>query len=193
MDPDSLGRLTYLILLGAAVAGWFLVENRSRLGAVARMAAAWGLIFVGIAAAYGLWGDLRDDIAPRQSVAVGGTTIEVPRSANGHYHLTLTVRGTPVRFIVDTGATDVVLSDRDAERLGIDRSTLAFTGQARTANGTVRTARVILDDVALDGTPEGRLAASVGDGRLDISLLGMSYLSRFAKIEIARDRLILTR
>lgn len=193
MDGDSFGRLAYLVLLGAALTGWFVMENRARLGGAVRIAVAWGLIFLGVIAAYGLWSDISTEIAPRQTVMAEGGIVEVPRAPDGHYYLLLTVEGTPVRFMVDTGATNVVLSDRDADRLGIDRSALVFTGQARTANGLIRTARIGLDDVRLDGHPEGRLAAWVGDGPLDVSLLGMDYLSRFARVEIARDRLILTR
>ncbi|MFA5538149.1 MAG: TIGR02281 family clan AA aspartic protease [Gemmobacter sp.] len=193
MDGNSFGRLAYLVLLGAALTGWFVMENRARLGGAVRIAVAWGLIFLGVIAAYGLWSDISTEIAPRQTVMAEGGIVEVPRAPDGHYYLLLTVEGTPVRFMVDTGATNVVLSDRDADRLGIDRSALVFTGQARTANGLIRTARIGLDDVRLDGHSEGRLAAWVGDGPLDVSLLGMDYLSRFARVEIARDRLILTR
>ena len=48
MDSAELPRLIYLVLLGAAVVGWFIAENRGNLGQTARMAMAWGMIFVGI-------------------------------------------------------------------------------------------------------------------------------------------------
>ena len=78
------------------------------------MLIAWGLIFLGIIAGYGLWEDVRRDVVPRQSVAQDGSVIEVPRGPGGHYYLTVNVAGTPVEFIVDTGATDVVLTMEDA-------------------------------------------------------------------------------
>ncbi|MDO9526423.1 MAG: TIGR02281 family clan AA aspartic protease [Gemmobacter sp.] len=190
---DNLPRIIYLVILSAAVGAWVMVEYRGRMGQMMRAAAAWGLIFIGVAAGYGLWADLRTELAPRQTVIAEEGRIELPRAQDGHYYLTLTIQDTPVRFMIDTGASTVVLSDRDSERLGIDRTKLAFTGSARTANGTIRTARITLDNVALDGIPEGRLPAWVGDGPLDVSLLGMDYLSRFARVEIARDRLILHR
>ena len=193
MDSDTFGRLAYLGLLGAAILGWLVVENRGRMGAMLRQGLAWGLIFLGVVAGYGLWSDIRTEVAPRQAVMAEGGRVEIPRAPDGHFYLTLYVNGTPVRFMIDTGATNVVLSGRDADRLGIDRNALAFTGEARTANGTIRTARVTLPEVTLDGRPEGRLAAWVGDGALDISLLGMEYLGRFERVEIARDRMILTR
>lgn len=193
MTGDDFARLAYLIILGSAITGWLVVESRGRMGQMARQALAWLLIFVGLAAAYGLW----QDFAPSGQRAVlatqGGSQIVVQRAPDDHFYLTLDVAGQPLRFMVDTGATSIVLSDRDAARLGIDRAALAYTGQARTANGTIRTARVTLPDVRLEGQPMGNLSAWVGDGPLDISLLGMEFLNQFDRVEMARDRLVLTR
>ena len=192
MDGDNIGRLAYLFLLGLAVGGWFIAENRANLGRTARQAAVWGLIFVGTVAAVGLWSDIRQDVLPRQSV-VGDSSIEVPRAFDGHYYLVLHLNGVPVEFIVDTGATDVVLTLNDARRIGIDPDTLVFSGSATTANGTVRTAFARIDDVRLGDIRDRSLRVAVNGGEMTGSLLGMSYLRRFEKIEISGDRLILTR
>jgi aspartyl protease family protein len=116
----------------------------------------------------------------------------VPRAPDGHYYLTLEVAGTPVEFMVDTGATNVVLSRRDAERVGVDLDGLMYLGQAQTANGTVRTARVRLDDVTLGPWRDDRIAAWVNEGEMDGSLLGMDYLGQF-HVELAGDRMVLRR
>lgn len=192
MDGDNIGRLIYLGLLLAAVAGFFIVENRNRMGQMAKQAAVWGLIFLGAIAAVGLWDDIRQDVAPRQTAFSGGR-IEVPVSQDGHFYLILELEGTPVRFVVDTGASEMVLTERDARRIGIETGQLAFFGQAQTANGTVRTAPVRIGSVRLGEIEDEDVRASVNGGDLDTSLLGMSYLSRFEKMEISRDRLTLTR
>ena len=59
--------------------------------------------------------------------------------------------------------------------------------------GIVRTARARLDELALGGFSDRNVAVLVNEGAMDTSLLGMSYLRRFQKIEIADDRLLLTR
>lgn len=192
MSGDQIASFAYLALLGTAVAGWFFLQNRQSLGRTAQMAAVWGFLFLGVIAAYGLWSDVRRDILPGQSLLAEGV-IEVPRGRDGHYHLTLAVNGTPVRFVVDTGATDIVLSRADAARIGLDPAGLAFIGTARTANGLVRTAPVRLDTVDLDGILDRNVRAVVNEGDLDGSLLGMGYLDRFSRVEIAEGRLILTR
>ena len=191
MDSADLPRLIYLVILGTALIGWLLAESRRGLGRTARMLIAWALIFVGLVAGYGLWEDVRRDIAPRQAVLADGTRIEVPRGPGGHYSLRLELDGTPVDFLVDTGATDIVLTTQDARRIGIDPAKLAFLGSARTANGAVRTAFTTVDTVALGPVVFNRVRVAVNEGEMDQSLLGMSFLSRFERLEITRDGLVL--
>lgn len=189
MDGDTYGRLIYLGLLLAAVGGWVIVEYRGRLGQALRTAMAWGMIFLGVMAGYLLWQDISGDVMPRQAVIEGGAIV-LPRARDGHYYATLTIGGTDVEFVVDTGATNVVLSRPDAERLGLDPDAMAFTGEAMTANGTVRTARVTLSDVELGPLRDDILRAYVTDGEMDVSLLGMDFLGRFS-ITIENDEMVL--
>lgn len=189
MDGETLARVGYLAIILVAVGGWALVEFRQRMGQALRMAMAWGLIFIGIIAGYGLWSDIRRDVMPVQAVDANGV-IEVPRSPDGHYYLTLRINGTPIRFMVDTGASGMVLGDRDAQKLGIDPDSLMFLGQANTANGVVRTARVTLPEVELGPFRNQNFRAFVTEGELSQSLLGMDYLGQF-RMEFAGNRLIL--
>ena len=119
--------------------------------------------------------------------------ITVPRSADGHYYLTLQVNDTPIRFVVDTGATDMVLTRADAVTAGVDPGDQGFSGRARTANGTVRVAPVRLDTVAIGPVQDRNVRASVNDGEMDTSLLGMTYLHRFSSIQITNGEMILSR
>ncbi|SNX70546.1 aspartyl protease family protein [Cereibacter ovatus] len=191
MDGDLIGRLAYLGLLLMAVATWVIVEYRNRLGAALRAALAWGLIFLGAVAGYGLWQDIRSDLIPSQAMMQDGR-IEIQRAPDGHFYLTLDIAGTPIRFMADTGASSVVLSQADAQKIGIDPAGLAYLGQANTANGPVRTARTRLPEVTLGPFTDRNLPAWVNEGRMEMSLLGMDYLRRF-RIEIADDRMVLSR
>lgn len=193
MTSDDYARLAYLVLLLVAVGGYFLVANRHRLGQVLQQASIWALIFVGVIAAAGLWGDIRQEVIPRQTVVADQGIIELPRAPDGHFYLTAQVNGAPIRFVVDTGATSVVLSRQDATRAGIDIERLVFTGQARTANGMVRTAPTRLANLEVGGITDQNVRAWVNQGELDGSLLGMTYLDRFDKVVITRDSMVLTR
>ena len=95
MDSYDTGRLIYLVLLGSVIAAYFFVSNRDRLGQAARQAVLWGLIFLGVIAGYGLWGDIRNEVLPRQAVIGEGSGISVPRAPDGHFYLTLDINGKP--------------------------------------------------------------------------------------------------
>jgi aspartyl protease family protein len=193
MAGHDFGQLIYLVLLLLAVGSWVFVQNRQSLGQTVQMLAVWGFIFVGVIAAYGLWGDIRHTLQPQQSVATDAGRVEVPRAADGHYYLTLQVNGAPIEFLVDTGASQVVLNEADAQKAGIDIENLAYLGRARTANGEVRTASVWIDEISLGGITDKNLRIWINEGELEQSLLGMGYLQRWSSIEIRNGALVLTR
>lgn len=191
MDGENFGRVLYLGLIIVAIGSYLLVEFRGRMGQMLRGMISWGLIIVGLMAGYGLWNDMGGSFSPRQSSAMQGE-VTLPRARDGHYYLTLEIAGQPIEFMVDTGASSVVLSRDDARALGIDPDGLVYLGTAQTANGIVRTSRVTLTDVRLGDFNDPKLAASVNDGDMGGSLLGMDYLGQF-RIEIDQDRMVLRR
>ncbi|MEM9126047.1 MAG: TIGR02281 family clan AA aspartic protease [Pseudomonadota bacterium] len=193
MDGYEIGRLTYLVLLGAALLMWFFTHNRESLGKTVQQVMAWVFIFIGVVALVGLWDDIRSTVGTTPQMAVSGNTVEVPRAPDGHYYLPMQVNGEPIIFLVDTGASQIVLSARDAERVGIDLEQLNYLGRASTANGVVRTAPVQLDTLALGPIRDNGVSAWINEGELDKSLLGMDYLHRFSNIQFADGRLILSR
>lgn len=192
MEQLDTTRLVYLVILGAVIGLWFFVQSRESLGKLAQYAAIWGLIFLGAVVVVGLWGDIRQTVQPRQSVMAEGR-IELPRAPDGHYYLTAQVNGVPLRFVVDTGASQIVLSQQDARRAGIDTGSLVYTGRAFTANGEVRTAPVRLDRIEVGAIRDSDVRAVVNGGDMAGSLLGMEYLQRFSRVEITGGKLVLER
>lgn len=184
--------LTYLVLLLCAVVFCFMVANRDTLNKLAQQALIWALIFVAAIAVVGLWDDIRNVVTPHQTTHANGQ-IELPRARDGHYYVTAQVNNAEIRFVVDTGATGIVLTQKDAALAGIDIANLAFVGQANTANGMVSTAPIRIDEFAIGPIRDTRLRAWVNKGEMEMSLLGMSYLQRYSKIEITGGALILSR
>ncbi|ETA52056.1 retropepsin-like aspartic protease family protein [Ponticoccus alexandrii] len=193
MSGDQIGNLIYLSVLGAALLTWLLVRGRLNLNKMAQHMAVWVLIFFGTVAAIGLWDDVRSTVLPRQSVFGEEGRIELPREQDGHYYITLDVNGAPTRFVVDTGASSMVLTRQDAQRAGLHPEDLVFLSTAMTANGSVQTAPVTLESVALGPIVDNRMPAYVNGGEMDTSLLGMTYLDRFARVEISNGRMVLQR
>ena len=193
MDGDSIARLAYLSLLGAAVVAWFISQNRQSLNKTLQQMMAWVFIFIGVIAVIGLWEDIRSSVGPAPQMTVTGNAIEVPRAYDGHYYLPVLVNGEPINFLVDTGASQIVLSARDAKRAGIDPDQLNYFGRALTANGEVRTAPVRLETLTVGPITDQNVSAWVNEGELDKSLLGMEYLHRFSSVQFANGKLILSR
>lgn len=193
MSEYDIGRLIFLIVLGCAVTFWFFANHKQSLNRTLQYAVIWGLLFLGIIAGVGLWEDVRHQILPRQTVFENQGRVEVPKSRDGHFYLTLDVNGAMVNFVVDTGASGVVLSQKDAARTGLPMDELVYLGRAMTANGEVRTAPIRLDTMALGDIVDRNVPAWVNEGDLDKSLLGMAYLQRWDRIEITQGELVLTR
>jgi clan AA aspartic protease (TIGR02281 family) len=116
---------------------------------------------------------------------------EVPRAADGLFYLDALVNGVSVRFLVDTGSTSVVLTSRDALRVGIDAKLDAAAQRAQTAGGSVAMARVKLARLVAGPASGEDVDAAVTDSSLGVSLLGQSWLTRFDSVTIRRDRMIL--
>jgi aspartyl protease family protein len=194
MSGDSLASLGYSALLLLALGGAYLASHSQSVGKSLQMALVWGMIFMGCMAIYGLWGDISRDYG-RKSLPITQQdgAIALPRASDGHYYVTANVNGTEIEFLVDTGASDIVLSRLDAARIGFDLDRLAFLGSARTANGVVPIAYGRLKTIRLGNHLDQAVSVSINGGEMDKSLLGMSYLGRFGRIEMTQDQLILRR
>ena len=193
MSEFQTGNLIYLVVLGAALIVMFIVNHRQGIGATLRQMISWCLIFLAVLAGYGLWEDVKRTVMPTQTVIASENRIVVPRSPDGHFYLTLDINERPVRFMVDTGASDLVLTREDAVKARLDPDSFSYFGRARTANGEVRTAPVTLKSVALGPYVDRNVTASINDGDMGGSLLGMSYLDRWSRMEMGGGELVLTR
>ena len=191
MDSDTTMRLIYLSLLALAIGGWAMAEMRGRIGQSLHYLLVWGMIAMGLIAGYGLWNEVQTSLmGAKQSSDQGSITL--PRAQDGHFYAELAINNRVIRFLIDTGATAMVLTKQDVASLGIDPEALKFDGEAFTANGSVRTAEVVLDQVSFGPYTDTGFAADVNDGDLDVSLLGMTYLSLY-RVSVTGDEMILSR
>ena len=191
-DPDSAARLFYLTALIVAICAATFFSQRHRLGRSLRDLGIWVLIFAMLLIAYGFRDMLTGALLPSRGIEDADGGISLRRAEDGHFHAVVEVNGVGVRFLVDTGASEVVLSQSDARRVGFDPDALIYGGRAATANGVVATAPVRLKRIEFAGRVIEDLPASVNSGALSTSLLGMTFLDQFGRIEIAGDRMRLS-
>jgi aspartyl protease family protein len=128
--------------------------------------------------------------AAAQSINELDQSIELTRDSNGYFYADVEINGTPVHTVVDTGATVIALSRDDARAAGIATSIGMGDVVGRGADGEVKGEHVTLDRVALGGkTVEGVPAIVLSSG--EQSLLGQSFLSKFASVKIEGDKMVL--
>lgn len=185
--------LLVLVLVLAGLVVWRLWPKRDRMTPLGQEMLRWVMVLAIALGVYSFGDTLVSPFRNTQSVDHALGVIELPREANGHYYLNANINGAQIRFVVDTGATGIVLSQKDAARAGLASDQLAYIHTANTANGTVRIAPVILEEFDVDGLKDRNVRAYVNEGELEGSLLGMSYLRRYEKIIITRDMLRLER
>ncbi|MBL4874098.1 MAG: TIGR02281 family clan AA aspartic protease, partial [Rhodobacteraceae bacterium] len=170
-----------------------LRSYRGRMGTMAQQVLIWVLIFLAAVIIYGFKEQLQRQLFPSQGVMISDDTISLTRARDGHFYADILVNGVSVEFVIDTGASEVVLATQDAERVGISLDRLMYLGIAETANGTVRTAQTTLDTFEFAGISNVNVRVFVSEGQMSVSLLGMAYLRQFARIEIIDDTLLLYR
>jgi aspartyl protease family protein len=193
MEENDFARLIYLSVLVVAILGSVLISRRGAYGKMFRQAGVWLLIFMGLVAIVASWQDIRQSGQTMSFQQSEDSAIIIPKEIDGHFHLTLTINDRPIDFLVDTGASDIVLTRKDAARVGFDPNRLDYWGMANTANGTVRLATIRLETVRLGEFIDKNIRASVNKAPMEKSLLGMRYLSKFRAIEISDDQMILKR
>jgi len=184
-DPDARMQLIYrigwLALIGSSVLAFARANPKSAL----RYGAIWVAIFVVVTGLFAFKNDaayigqrFMGALSPTQGVAHDDGTLSFDAGPDGHFRIQALVNGGRVTFMVDTGATDVVLAPDDARRIGIDPATLVFDQFAETANGTVGGAAIRLDSLVVGSIEMNRLPATVNGADMSESLLGMAFLNR---------------
>jgi len=126
--------------------------------------------------------------------AADNNIVAITADRAGQFSISATVNGTYVEMILDTGASQVVLTDFDARRVGINVDELVFSVPVKTANGETNMAAVRFDDVdvgSINVSSVRGLVAKPND--LGTSLLGMSFLKSLSSFEIRGNQVILRR
>jgi aspartyl protease family protein len=131
---------------------------------------------------------------PREArrVAGSGRVVELRAGSHGHYFARPEVNGRPIDAMVDSGASLVVLTFDDARQAGVYIRDRDFTQYVNTANGVARVAPVTLERVSLGSISVRDVAAVVTEpGKLNQSLLGMSFLNRLQRVDMRSGVLVL--
>ena len=136
-------------------------------------------------------GEAPVSVGGRMGVTAPGSKIVIMASSGGHFMTMGQINGRPAQMVVDTGATMVGISVRDAERMGLDYKSGQPVGMS-TANGVIRGWRISLASVRLNSVEVNNVDAVVTAGEMPVVLLGNSFLMRF-QMARTNDQLVLER
>jgi aspartyl protease family protein len=199
MENNDLSQIVYLVILILIMSYGMINRKEMSLKKIVKYFLIWSLIGLIIIALYAYRFEF-NNFKERISGEINPTSAQLNQqgqliiniSDDSHFYVKILINKKPILFMVDTGASDIVLNLQDAIKIGINPKNLIFNRQFQTANGRVLGASIILKEVEISGIKFRDVKASVTQGEMGVNLLGMSFLRRFGKYEFYQDRLILT-
>ena len=174
-----------------------LVAQKMPIGKAIKMALMWVAIFGGFFVLF-LFKDEGREVWRRATAEISGdagqvegATLRLKREEDGHYWVRASVNGTPVRFMIDSGATTTTISQASAQAAGL-QPVSGFPVLVDTANGTVELQRAEIDILAVGNIVQRNAKVLIGsEGLGDTNLLGMSFLSMLKSWRVEGTTLIL--
>jgi aspartyl protease family protein len=134
---------------------------------------------------------LRGALMPSYAVQTGQREMTLSEGEDGHYHVYGTINGVKILFLIDTGATDIVLDPTDARRIGLKLEDLNFNRPFGSANGIGHGAGIEVDELVIGPIRFTRVPMSVNGARMGSSLLGMAFLKRLKSYSFSGGKLTL--
>jgi aspartyl protease family protein len=200
LDNNDFGRIIYLLPIALVLSAGIWASRRT-VSETIRNLLIWLVIILALATVYLYRNDAMDvgnrllaGLIPGRAFVVttseGGQEIILHKLLNGHFEADVTVNGQKIEMLVDTGASMVALSQEDAKRVGLIPENLTYSMTVMTANGRARAAPVELGNVSIGPISRRDVAATVAEeGKLDQSLLGMSFLETLGSMQMQTDEL----
>lgn len=197
-DQDQPYLIRGLVVLAFLSTG-IIFARQIKLSELARNIALWAVIGAVLVLGYTYRDELRfvgarvrTEFLPSDPVGdMQARTLTLTADSGGNFYAYGTASGTRIRFVIDTGATDIVLSPADARRLGIDLATLHYVSGFETANGVGSGAPYTLNDLSVGPIQFWNVPVSINRTDMHASLLGMSFLRRLKSFEFTGRRLYL--
>jgi aspartyl protease family protein len=194
-DQASFVRLLVILVL---VSSTIVFARGVRATEVLRNIALWSAVIAVLVLGYTFRSELEDvgarvrsELVPGYPLATGDGTLAVSQAEDGSFHVMGLVNGTRVEFLIDTGASDIVLTPADAERVGLDPKALDYSRRFETAHGTSLGAQAQVASLAIGPIALSNVDVSVNQSEMHNSLLGMAFLKRMDSFEVRGNRLLL--
>lgn len=120
---------------------------------------------------------------PESVVFANQVEVALEQNRQGHYVVNGTINGQTVKFLLDTGATDVVIPENTARRLGLP---YGARGRAMTANGAITVFDTQIDELTIGQIRLQDVNGSINPSMQGAILLGMSALREIEFVQQGR-------
>lgn len=186
-------------VLVMTIASSALLHFRGRLSTAMLSLIAWFGIFAVVVTGYayrneltGVASRVMDEVVPGREVASQKGEAVIVRDGGGHFVFNGLTNGARLRYLFDTGASTVVLTAEDAQKIGFNPASLNYSVTVSTANGRTSAAPITIDALSVGNiTVRNVRAMAARPGALQQNLLGMSFLSRLRHYSVEGNRLVL--
>ena len=155
-----------------------------------KQAGIWGAICVVAIICAGIWNEMgrgeHDSLTRGTEITDknGRRAITYHATRQGHFIIAAQINGVSIDFLLDTGATEIAFSKKDAQLIGFDMKNLKYTMPTLTANGRSYSARVKIGTIEFGPIYMKNLNAHVAGGQMEGSLLGMNFLKKLSGYEV---------
>ena len=198
MSEDQSLSLIHSILILVLLGSGLIFHFRGRISTAIKYAGIWVVIILALVFIYSYKHDFSDfknrlisSLSPSTVITNKDGSISVRVSQDNHFYINTEINGKNVRFMVYTGASDIVINKETAKKIGIDIKDLKFINTYYTANGKVRGAPIRLESIKVGNIVINDVRASVNEADMNKSLLGMSFLNKLRGYEVKKDVLTL--
>jgi aspartyl protease family protein len=202
-DPSDFAVMMAGLALLVFIASSLIGSYRGRAGEAVRDMLTWAVVALALVIGYGyrdrilaVGHQVLGELLPPGSVlradirTEGERSVKFRRRQDGTYVVPAEANGVPIKMLVDTGASWVVLTAEDGRRMGFDLEDLRYTVPVQTANGTIYAASVRLRTLTVGKISINDVDALVAKrGPLRENLLGLSFLNRLSGFDFSNGYL----
>ncbi|MDM7957189.1 TIGR02281 family clan AA aspartic protease [Blastomonas sp.] len=185
--------LLLLVLVGSA-----LISRGLPIGQTLKTALGWIGIFAVIFLLVSfrpelktIWQRVTGELGFGNTSAISGAPMTLRKESDGHFWVTAEVNGTPVRFMVDSGASYTALSAEAARTAGVEPDRFSMKVVLNTANGIVEADRATVRELRVGSLSMQEHAVVVADAFGDTNVLGMNFLSALESWRVEGGNMIL--
>ncbi|MFV0321004.1 MAG: TIGR02281 family clan AA aspartic protease [Alphaproteobacteria bacterium] len=178
--------IVYPLVLLVWFSGGVWAAFRSNSGQFMRIALGWVMVFTAIFFAYNFYQDYKNHRIAQQTE--GQMPDFVMQKKGSHFYTDAYVNNVRVSFMLDSGASMVVLTKQAAQRVGIDVDKINDRVLLSTANGEKLEKVTYVDEIRLGDIIATNIRVAISEEGLDENLLGQNFMSEVSKkVEVGNE------